>query len=208
MDETILVIRREALLGTGTFTGIQSDWRPFLNQLERHAFLASRQEAERRTDWKQPITYILITQDHEVFTTIRSQEGIEERLHNRVSIGIGGHLRPHAAMEEDFRATLADNSYRELTEELRFAPPLGFSQMTRQLEPIGVLNDDRDEVGQCHFGLVLRLQLEPGVSVTVRETDLLRGAFKNLSEMPPIDRMESWSRFCLRLLEQEWNRAQ
>ena len=71
----------------------------------------------------------------------------EQRLKNKYSLGIGGHIR-----QEDMTTnSIFDWARREFHEEVKYAGKL-------DIEPIGILNDDTNAVGQVHLGLVLLLK--------------------------------------------------
>ncbi len=204
--EEIVVVERSDLLGDGGFCGIRTEVSKYLRRLSADWFPALRPEAEKRTDWKQPIPYIMVTKNEKVFATRRTELSGEERLHNKISVGIGGHMRPgQQRPDASFDGLLWRNLYRELTEELTFDPTIPPAELQKYLHMVGVLNDDRDEVGRCHFGLVYLLQLPQNVSVGVRETDKLKGQLTAPQSLADGQHeLEGWSMLCLRhLLDRE-----
>ena len=67
------------------------------------------------------------------------------------------------------------------------------------LTPLGVINNDRDEVGRVHLGFLFRLEAEG--AVTVRETEKLSGSFMPIAALPALrDKMEGWSQIALEVL--------
>ena len=85
----------------------------------------------------------------------------EIRLAGKVSVGIGGHM-------ERTDLSLSDSFYREIEEETQITlagKPISFRkedgsldirQMKRlvQITPVGLIKDERDEVGKVHLGVV------------------------------------------------------
>ncbi|MFO0261047.1 MAG: phosphoesterase, partial [Planctomycetota bacterium] len=82
---------------------------------------------------------------------------------------------------------------RELDEEL--AIDCGFEERC-----VGLLNDDGNDVGRVHLGVVHLLDLE-SQDVRPREVDLANAGFERLeSILSEIDQFETWSQICLRAL--------
>ena len=112
--------------------------------------------------FKQVIPYLVLRDGPRWFLMQRTRAGADSRLHDRWSIGVGGHLNPG---DGDLYGGLA----REWREELiaGFEPDLRF---------VGLLNDDTTEVGRVHLGVVFVADAA-GRPVVVRETDKLTGEF-------------------------------
>lgn len=165
----------------------------------RGSFL-DRQAAEADPAWKQLIPYCVLQRGEEIFTVQRKRGSTEARLHDLLSIGLGGHVNPEPGLPADGPGRFAAALRRELDEELdlRLATP-------RDPTFLGLLNDDSNAVGSVHAGLVYRLQLRPmaalrspSESVAVREISKLAGGFRHLVELDNLwqdpNRFESWSR--------------
>ncbi len=142
-----------------------------------------RGEAEHDPGWKQLIPYVVVRDGAAVFLMRRTRAGGDERLHERFTIGVGGHVNPGDL-------GIAGALLREWHEELATA----FDPEVRLL---GLLNDDGDSVGAVHLGLVYEADAR-GRPVTIRETDKLGGAFAGVDELwSAYDRMETWSQLLL-----------
>lgn len=141
--------------------------------------------SEINYDYKQPIPYVIVRRGDEVFCYERLEGGGEARLHNKISLGVGGHMNDE---EGTFRDVLKINTYRELEEEISY-------DAESELKTIGILNDDSNDVSKVHLGILLELVLPIGTEVTVRETDQLRGFWATIEELRTTyyDRLESWS---------------
>lgn len=103
----------------------------------------------------QPIPYIVVKQataNGPIYMTYRREtSGGEDRLHGKLSIGIGGHIdcqdsRYNLDGSVDFDTTLVLAAMREMDEEIG---------VPRRPRVIGFLQDDSDPVGQVHFGIVM-----------------------------------------------------
>jgi predicted NUDIX family phosphoesterase len=161
----------------------------FLRRIRERGFFLERERAERDPDFKQIIPYTLVISESRVFAFLRLAAQTEARLRRKSSLGIGGHIDPPDAGPDPIRA----GCVRELGEELRIEGPV-------DPEPIGVLNDEANEVGAVHFGVVHRLRAREG-DVRVRETDRLAGAFETPARLRARaedgEDFETWSRFLL-----------
>jgi predicted NUDIX family phosphoesterase len=189
-DERILVIERRHLEAAGLFQGLTFDlarYRSLIENPRLHRFLR-RGDAEQDAAYKQIIPYFLIVHEGRFWSYTRGQKSGEERLVANISIGIGGHVN-----EED--VTLFGGAYetaarRELEEEV--AVPAGSTDRM-----VALLNDDSNEVGRVHLGVVHVLHAA-GEGVCKREAKLTATGFKTPAELEALrDRMETWSRICL-----------
>ena len=133
-----------------------------------------RAHAERTPRWKQIIPYGVVVCDDRVLLVKRLAQGGEKRLHDKFSIGIGGHINPIDA-EGDTNQDLFDAAtLRELNEELHITG-------TYTTRTVGVLNDDSNPVGAVHVGLVQVVQVRG--TVDIRETDVLEGEWVTAEEL-------------------------
>lgn len=120
----------------------------------------------------------------------RRTQGTEQRLHGRMSIGLGGHVGPEDGDIGDPKL-LRRGLLRELREELALPPG--------PLEPrfVGWINDDSNPVGEVHVGLAFHLELptDPGRAgaelVKIREISKLEGGL-----VPLVGRDSPWQNLC------------
>ncbi len=156
-------------------------------RMRAKGFFVERRWAEQDSSLKQIIPYNLIVHGDEIYLLKRLDSGGESRLHGKLSIGVGGHINPVDEAEGDL---LDIGCRRELDEELNLETPF-------TLKPAGVINDESNDVGSVHIGLVNLAHCETR-DVTVRETDQLEGGFvtqqalQEMADNEP-DRFESWS---------------
>lgn len=180
-DELVFVVPREAVLTDNGWYGLQSaDLDAFLATIERHGRFEPRPAMEADPGFKQIIPYLVLRDADTYFLMRRTRAGGDVRLHDRWSIGVGGHLNPG---DQD----LAGGLRREWSEELvaDYVPDFRF---------IGLLNDDTTAVGQVHLGAVFVADAA-GRPVTIRETDKLSGAFATPAEVAAVaPDLETWSR--------------
>jgi predicted NUDIX family phosphoesterase len=186
-DELVLGIPRERLPGGLGWRGVRSAGvGGYLAEIERASEFRARGEVERDPGWKQLIPYLLLRDGERIFLMQRTRAGGDERLHERYSIGVGGHINPG---DGDVLGGLR----REWREEIEasFEPEFEFQ---------GLLNDDEDPVGAVHLGLVYAADAS-NRPVAVRETDKLRGSFVSAEEVRGVyDRLETWSQLAFDFL--------
>jgi predicted NUDIX family phosphoesterase len=180
-DELVFVVPRGSVISDGGWYGLQSaDLDSFLSTVERHGRFEPRPAMEADPDFKQVIPYLVLRDGDAYFLMRRTRAGGDVRLHDRWSIGVGGHLNPG---DEDLDGGLR----REWSEELvaDFVPDFRF---------IGLLNDDTTPVGQVHIGAVF-IADALGRPVSIRETDKLSGSFASPAEVAAVaPDLETWSR--------------
>jgi predicted NUDIX family phosphoesterase len=187
MGEDVLVVPRERLFPSGAFHGFSAEGiARYLGVIAEHAFFAPRVGVEDDPGLKQIIPYVVLRNGDRIFLVKRTRGGSEERLREKFSIGIGGHINPEDI--SDAADPVAAGMRRELEEEVLV--PAGW-----QVRPVGALNNDQEAVGSVHFGLVYVADL-PSAEVRVRETGKLVGAFATLQEIHDVyASLETWSQF-------------
>jgi predicted NUDIX family phosphoesterase len=179
--ERVLVVPRDAVVGE-PWRGLRTDpgaLRDAIAAIDAVGRFASRPAMEVDPAFKQVIPYLVLRDGERWFLMRRSSAGADARLHERWSIGVGGHLNPG---DRD----LAGGLEREWREEIAadFVPPF---------RPVGLLNDDETDVGRVHIGVVYEADAA-GRSVAVREVEKLSGSFAGEAEVEAVrDRLESWS---------------
>ena len=197
MTEQVLVVPRTDLFRgeNDVFQGFRrGDVDVFLERVATHGRFVPRAPAEDDPSRKQIIPYgVLSTVDPEgvecVFLMRRKRGGSEARLHDRLSIGVGGHINPIDGENAVASVDLVTRALeREIHEELRVDSEMAISV-------VGVLNDDSNAVGRVHFGVVYRIRVAVP-RVAVRETEQLEGQFVDLRSLEgaTLERLETWSR--------------
>jgi predicted NUDIX family phosphoesterase len=143
----------------------------------KHTFLL-RATAEESPQYRQIIPYVIIRHGDAYFVLERTPKQSETRLHNKLSLGIGGHINPGH--------DLAAGLQQELNEEVTIDAPY-------KLEFTGILNDESTEVGRVHLGAVHILEPE-APRVSVRETEKMTGRWVARNDLGGLrERMETWS---------------
>lgn len=179
--ERVLVVARGIVVPDPGWTGVRTDGLAgVLEVVARHGVFLPRGEMEEDRTWKQVIPYLVLRDGARWFLMRRTKAGGDARLHDRWSIGIGGHLNPG---DGDVEGGLR----REWAEEIR-------ADFVPAFRPVGLLNDDTTPVGQVHLGIVFTADAA-GRPVAIRETEKLEGSFEEAPVVRDVrDRMETWSR--------------
>jgi predicted NUDIX family phosphoesterase len=187
-DERVFVVPRASVPDGAAWHGLRRDGlTSFLASLDATGRYEPRDVMETDPTYKQVIPYLVLRDGASYFLMRRTRAGVDARLHDRWSIGVGGHLNPG----DD---GLLGGLRREWREEL----VAGFEP---DFVPVALLNDDTTEVGAVHLGVVFVADAA-GRRVEVRETHKLTGAFASGAECAAVlDRMETWSRLVFEALE-------
>ena len=179
-DELVLGIPRAQLPAQASWRGVAyGDLAPVLSNIAALGTYRARRDVEDDPSWKQVIPYVVLRDRGSLFLMRRTRAGSDARLHERYSVGIGGHINP----EDD---GLDGGLRREWSEELA-------ADWMPDFRLVGLLNDDTDPVGAVHLGIVYIAEAQ-GRPVTVRETHKLEGEFvAPLQVLRVYDRLETWS---------------
>ncbi len=183
IDESILVIKRDILFHDGNVQGLKlTNIDSYRDLIQQHKEFLPRSLMETDYAYKQVIPYLIFTHENHYFLMQRHAKASETRLQNRFSLGIGGHIYQKDMLTNDIYAW----AEREFHEEINYTHSL------TKIEPIGILNDDSNDVGRVHVGLVLLLH---GDSSTINiKSELASGKLVSLKECETHrPQLESWS---------------
>jgi predicted NUDIX family phosphoesterase len=187
--EEVFVVPRAAIADAAGWYGIRTDdLDAFVEALEREGRFGPRPAMEVDPSFKQIIPYLVLRDAERYFLMRRTKAGADARLHDRYSIGVGGHINPE---DGDVDGGLR----REWQEEID-------ADFVPDFRPLGLLNDDDNAVGAVHLGLVYEADTG-GRPVAIRELDKLEGRFATVEEVAAVaDRLETWSALLFDYLEQ------
>ena len=158
-----------------------------------------RDKAVGDFNFKQVIPYVVFMDSEDrIFSYTRN--GSESRLHNSISVGIGGHINP-----EDFQGSamnmLLCNIERELDEEVMVFSPAGTWVSAKDLKVVGpeaIIYAGGDPfkhlttVNEVHLGLLYYCFLPEGFSMTMG-SEGKAGSFQTFEELnSKFDSLEAW----------------
>ena len=189
MEQVLVVDRKalEALLPGEGFVreGIEAV-RAFI--LRKH-FFRPREEAEYDNTIKQIIPYVLLKRGEEYYLLRRLRKQTETRLHDKLSLGVGGHINP---TEEDSADPLQAGLLRELEEEVAV-------EHIQSLRCVGLINENNGGVSDYHAALVYLLETDGPVQV--RETEKMSGSWADPVQLRACrDALETWSQIAAEAL--------
>ena len=191
--EHVLVIPRSLFDSLGSFQGFQPEVQRYLPALldTRNNFFMERPAAENDPTHKQLIPYSIFHHAGRYLCYTRGGKSGEKRLVAKRSVGIGGHINPIDQTQDHLGEQMYFNGVeREIAEELRIGGTL-----TQKV--IGLINDDSNEVGQVHLGVVHLFELSSD-DVQSNEDAIQDLQFVPLAELAAnADGLESWSKFCV-----------
>lgn len=192
LDEYVMVFPRELLHKVGYFEGLK--YGPEVSKyleilLDRtNCVFVRRREAELDPDYKQVIPYVLLVYQNLVFSYQRGALLAEKRLRGEYSIGVGGHisLNDPNLFSEPYEAGLL----REVNEEVHIQAPYANRVVV-------LINDDSNDVGRVHFGVVHLFRLS-APTVRPRERSINKAGFVTLDDLERTrSRFENWSQLCI-----------
>lgn len=195
--EHVLVVPTKLFHSIGHFQGFRSDYHPYIDQLldPLHTSYRPRHEMETDPSFKQLIPYCIIrfqdsAGDVELFQYTRGKKQGEKRLHAKRSVGIGGHI---CTLDRGDACPYDVGMQRELDEEIA----IGTSY---QSSCVGLINDDQNDVGRVHLGVVHLIDVAEPV-VKPREMEIEGAGFESIKDILfEIDQFETWSQICLKAL--------
>ena len=187
------MVRRSLLESIGMFQGLQFEVDRYLAAMlsRQNNFFVARSSAEIDPSLKQIIPYALLVSGGKVLRYKRGKKSGEQRLVAKGSIGIGGHMndRDEELFALDKKAYFA-GVQREIDEEVVVERPL-------QNRIAALINDDSNEVGQVHLGVVHILDLAHP-RAEKRESMILNLEFLTPNQLrSERETLETWSQICV-----------
>jgi predicted NUDIX family phosphoesterase len=163
---------------------ISKDKSKIYEHILNHNIFLNREYAETDFTSRQIIPYAILSYEDEIFVLKRTTKQSEVRLHNKLSIGIGGHINP--IDNANSKDVILECLQREIKEEITIVDNYNTSF-------IGVIMDNTTEVSKVHIGIAFELKLSSR-DVKVFETDKMEGEWLNKDEiLKSREYLETWS---------------
>lgn len=196
-DRKIIVVKKEILFGEDYFNGFRKGSEcDYESRILANLQEMRRGDAEIDSSFKQPIGYAIVFnfETKKVFAYQRSKKDErygEKRLQGKWSWGVGGHIEPLDTGNEN---PIKESLRREvLNEEINI-----FGDV-HSLDVLGYINDDSNEVGKVHFGILYGVKING--YATPKDEEMSFGKMLNLNRLEEIcsdsSDVESWSRIAL-----------
>jgi len=186
--EYVLTFPTKVLKQLGIFQGLCFNTTKYLEAIFKEQSYMTRDNAEQDPNYKQLIPYVLLHYKGTFLSYRRGALLAEDRLQNKYSIGIGGHI----SIKDPglFGTKYEEGLKREITEEI-------YIDTTYTLSEVAVLNDDSDDVGKVHFAIIHILNLKEPL-VRKKELSINELTFKDYNYLQnKIDLYENWSKICI-----------
>lgn len=156
--EKVMVVSRNDLFLSGIWSGLKTDdvskYVRIINS--KHKFIP-RGQVENDPRWQQIIPYIFFEHEGKYFLMQRTAGHTDKRLASNFSLGVGGHINKSDIKSGD----IISWAKREFEEEVDYQGPFKASFM-------GLLNDDSNEVGMVHLGMIIKVEGN-GEAIAVRD---------------------------------------
>jgi len=201
MEELVFAFPTEEFWKLMTYKkkGLIKENSEVLKRIVQNGLFLRRSELEEDPSFKQIIPYAIISNKEPEQSGVRQSQSFylfkrtfkqtEKRLHNKFSLGVGGHMNPNDSMQPK-EQYLIDELKRELYEEVK----LKNGCLIEDIEFIGFINDDTIPVGSVHIGLLYNIHVS-NKEVYINETDKMTADWidkPNLAEF--YEGMETWSK--------------
>lgn len=204
MEEQILCFKSEILRAYPAKTFYdESLWNQILAHLEPKA----RSVAEHDYNTKQLVVYVVINYRETFLSYQRTPKTTETRLKALHSIGIGGHVNVDdqiqptlfGTQEAAWKDFVLKAVRREVSEEIQIEEAIA-----QEPRLICFVNDDSNDVGKVHFGVVFVMKLgKPSVAIR-GERGIGKLNFRTLPELiSNRDTLETWSQLLVDFLARD-----
>lgn len=188
MKERVLVVRTSDIerLCNGK-TGVVRIAKNEFYKVLQNGFFVERSKAEYDESTRQVIPYIVLKDNDEYIFFRRTANQTEKRLHNLITLGVGGHLNDQDS--KDPIECLEKGLWRELREEVNVD--------VENIEYIGLINEIENPVSRVHVGVLFIANVKyNGVTenenfVEIRSKRLLKY----------LEEMEGWAKVVALYLE-------
>jgi predicted NUDIX family phosphoesterase len=204
MEELVFAFPTDELWKLMTYKkkGLIKENSEVLKRIVQNGLFLRRSELEEDPSFKQIIPYAIISnkepdppagggvrQSQSFYLFKRTSKQTEKRLHNKFSLGVGGHMNPNDSMESK-EQYLIDELKRELYEEVKLLNGC----LIEDIEFIGFINDDTISVGSVHIGLLYNIHVS-NKEVYINETDKMTADWIDKSNLAEFyEGMETWTK--------------
>lgn len=194
LEEYVMVFPTALLIEIGYFQGLSFEPEKYIQTIlgQRNCKFVRRKDAEIDPNYKQLIPYVILRHKDSIFTYRRGKLLSEERLLGGYSIGIGGHISVNDPSL--FGIGYDEGLHREMREEIKI-------ESKYEIKTIALVNDDTDEVGKMHFGII-HLAILDNPAIMANQKSINEAKFLSIPELKKnIYKFENWSKICIGEIE-------
>lgn len=205
-NQLIMAVKREILFSNNDyFEGFKAAAEiDYESRILKNFQCIERSRIEDDPEYKQPIGYSIIVNPllKQVFVYQRGVEDTkyhEKRLQGKWSWGVGGHITQSDIKTEN---PIYGNIFRELKHEIGIRK-IGIQNPYLTL--LGYINNDTDDVGKVHFGMVYIVEINSR-NIKPKSPEIKEGQLRKLEELEKICLspefiVEEWSKIVLNPLK-------
>ena len=184
--ELIAVIKKDILFEKTQYReGIFNYDFKIIHNITQYQEEMARYLAEEDYNYKQIISYIVFTHENSIFLMERSPKASEQKLKNKLSLGIGGHLN-----KTDLAKEINSWGTRELYEEINYHDDF-------YIQPIAMINDESNDIGKLHFGIVYLMHAQSNTISIKSELKSGKIITQKKCLIDYYDRLEPWSKLVI-----------
>jgi len=163
-----------------------------LNRIVQNGLFRKRDELEEDPSFKQIIPYGLISCNESFYLFKRTSGQTEKRLHNKLHLGVGGHMNP-GSLKKLNEQYLINELKRELFEEVKLLNGC----LIEGIKFIGFINDDTTSVSRVHIGLLYDIHVSDK-NVVINETHKMAANWIDKPDLAEFyERMETWTKIAI-----------
>jgi predicted NUDIX family phosphoesterase len=149
--------------------------------VKKYGVFVDRDIAESDERFRQVIPYVVVMNDDKILLLRRTDKQGEKRLHNKFSVGVGGHIRREDGA--DPWCAFLNGMKREIDEEVKVD--------LLDLQYIGLINDLQSPVSRVHVGVAY---IATATFHGLNEPDMFEYWWKALNEIRVDEKnLEGWS---------------
>ncbi len=160
---------------------VRIDYSAIEDIITKFGTFIDRSLAEVDEGFRQVIPYVAMRQDGKFLVLRRTTKQGERRLHNKISLGVGGHIN-HEDDVEPWKAFLKGME-REIKEEVKVH--------VLKLSYLGAINDLSTPVSRVHIGISFVADV---IFEGLNEPEMFTYSWRTLDELEKsVQDMEGWS---------------
>ena len=194
LEELVLAIPTNDLWKLLTYIekGLIKENNDVLNRVVQNGLFYKRRVLEEDPSFKQIIPYAIISNKESFYLFKRTSRQTENRLHNKLHLGVGGHMNPGSSKDLNEQYLISELK-RELFEEVKLLNGC----LIEDIEFIGFINDDSITVGSVHIGLLFNITLS-NKDVVINETDKMSADWVDKTDLVEFyEEMETWTKIAI-----------
>lgn len=192
LDDKVLVVPAEMAFEHGEWQGFlfSDSWATYFEKLvEEKGIWMPRSEVEGSTAYQQIIPWGVFKHDTKYLEIKKGADGPHQRLYMKYCLGTEGHV-----FEDEFEqfGGLTEWMNQKFHEENEYAGNLNITS-------IGVVNDNSDDLGKHHIGIVYLLEGDsPVIKTKVHEESVMKALSDFSGE--DVQFLDRWSQMVFRQL--------